>query len=83
MLKEAVHILNSGNQSPKNSIKSNLLLYIITAFIASKEFPKLAQLKIGTFVQVNTAPSVAKQKNVCLGVCPDLLSDFHIDFHRK
>lgn len=51
---------NFRNQSLKNSTKSNLFLYIITAFIAFKEFPKLAQLKIGNFIQVNTAPSVAK-----------------------
>lgn len=60
MLKERVHILNFGNQSLKNLTKSNLLLYIITAFIAIEQFPILAQLKIGNLAQVNTAPSVAQ-----------------------
>ena len=60
MLKERVHILNFGNQSLKNLTKSNLLLYIITAFIAIKQFPILARLKIGNLAQVNTAPSAAQ-----------------------
>lgn len=51
---------NFQNQSLKNSTKSNLLLYVITAFIAFKEFPKLAQFKISNFIQVNTVPTVAK-----------------------
>ena len=44
----------------KNLTKSNLLLYIITAFIAIEQFPILAQLKIGNLAQVNTAPSAAR-----------------------